>query len=671
MRKALLTCAMLLFGGAAHAQAGAGTYEALADFGENPGALLAYRYSPPNAPDNAPLVLALHACAQDAATYRAAGWEPLADELGFYVLYPEQTNANNGAGCFNWAGEFGDGANMERGDGENQSIINMIAQMQADFSIDERRIFIGGHSGGAAMAALMMATWPDVFAGGAVIAGIPYDCTRNFTDVSRCLNPGLPRDPATWGDLVRDAFPGFMGRYPKVSVWQGTADFTVNVANGVEMVEQWTNVHGLDQTPSETQMVDGHSRKVYRAGDEVVVEFYEVQGGNHGTFVDPESGCGVAGAFFIDHDICAARRIAEFWGLDAEAPAPGDRAAPTVSITAPADGATVSGMVALAVEAADDVGVTQVDYFANGAPIGSSEAAPFGATWDASAAVAGDYTLAAVARDAAGNEGRAEIAITVDSAVVDETPPTVSITSPSEGAQVSGMVRIVAEASDDNSLAKVEFLVDGAELGEVTSAPYEITWPATEGAHTLTAKAVDAAGNEASAQVSVTGSGVELPEVPVVRFTAPEPGVEVGGVLRITIEATSALAVNQAVLFWQTEDMGPQAIGTDRAPPFEFFWDVDLVPEGPQTLVARAFDEAGGLGEATLEVIVKRGASPPDEPAPGADGGVPGRRQEPEQRRAGREYWGCAGTDAPGSPLILFFLLALGGLPRRRTGVRS
>lgn len=117
--------------------AGLGTYSELTGFGNNPGALKGYTYVPENMPANAPLVLAFHACSQTAADYQKAGWNQLADRLKFYVLYPEQQPANNAARCFNWAGEFGVPTNLSRGQGENQSIIQMINKLKMDHSIDE------------------------------------------------------------------------------------------------------------------------------------------------------------------------------------------------------------------------------------------------------------------------------------------------------------------------------------------------------------------------------------------------------------------------------------------------------------------------------------------------------------------------------------------------------
>ena len=97
---------------------------AVADFGANPGALDMYEYVPADLPANAPLVVVLHGCTQSANAMTAAGWNQLADQYQFAVVYPEQSSANNPVECFNWAGEYGDTANLVRGQGENQSILS-------------------------------------------------------------------------------------------------------------------------------------------------------------------------------------------------------------------------------------------------------------------------------------------------------------------------------------------------------------------------------------------------------------------------------------------------------------------------------------------------------------------------------------------------------------------
>jgi len=293
-------------------------------FGSNPGGLRMWKYVPAGMPQNAPLVLALHACGQQAADYDKAGWDALADQYKFYVVYPEQTTANNALTCFNWAGNNtnpvtgdNDPANLTRGMGENESIKQMVDQMKADYSIDGKRVFISGLSGGGAQTALMLATWPDVFAAGATFAGIPYWCTTNKNQVTTCLNPGVSHTPAEWGDLVRKDFPGYSGPWPRIAIWQGTKDSVVNPANQTELMKQWTNVHGIGQTPTSSDTVaTGVARDVYAdASGAPVVEVLRVANMDHGVPIDAKSGCGTAAPYVLDVGVCSAAILAADWGL--------------------------------------------------------------------------------------------------------------------------------------------------------------------------------------------------------------------------------------------------------------------------------------------------------------------------------------------------------------------
>lgn len=140
-------------------------------FGPNPGQLRMFSFLPDRLPANAPLVVVLHGCRQTADGHAAAaGWLALAQRYGFCVMAPEQTSRNSLRRCFNW---FAPG-DATRGQGEAASTHAMITHMIATQPIDADRVFITGLFAGGAMASAMLASYPEVFAGGAVIAGLPH-----------------------------------------------------------------------------------------------------------------------------------------------------------------------------------------------------------------------------------------------------------------------------------------------------------------------------------------------------------------------------------------------------------------------------------------------------------------------------------------------------------------
>ncbi|MEW2381907.1 PHB depolymerase family esterase [Micromonospora sp. NPDC047707] len=297
----------------------AASLQQVTGFGSNPGNLAMYAYRPDNLPAGAPAVVLLHGCTQNATGYFGnSGWRKYADQWKFALIVPEQKSANNSNTCFNWF-ETGDTA---RGQGEALSIKQMVDHAKNNYGTDAGRVYVSGLSAGGGMSAVMLATYPDVFAGGSVIAGIPYRCATGLTNAFSCMSPGVNKTPAQWGDLVRNAYSGYSGPRPKVAVWHGTSDYTVAVANATESRDQWTNVLGVSQTPTSTaQLPAGTSLEVY--GNEKV-RVYRVSGMGHGTPVDPGSAadqCGTAAAYFLD-TICSTYHDAVFFGLNGGGPNP-------------------------------------------------------------------------------------------------------------------------------------------------------------------------------------------------------------------------------------------------------------------------------------------------------------------------------------------------------------
>ncbi|HEY6577956.1 MAG TPA: PHB depolymerase family esterase [Rhizomicrobium sp.] len=290
-------------------------------FGSNPGQLRMWTYIPQDLPAVSPLVVVLHGCGQSASGYaNGAGWNDLADRYGFGVLAPEQTPQNNPNGCFNWFQP----EDITRAHGEAASIKQMIDTMLGLHGFDASRVFVTGLSAGGAMTSAMLATWPETFAGGAIIAGLPYGAASNLSEALRAMQKPASRSPGEWGDAVRRAST-HDGSWPKVSIWHGDADFVVAPANAEVSIGQWANVLGVSRSAPREESTHIYQRRVWLdAKGAPVLEAYTIKGMGHGapilTGSSPDA-CGAPAPFILPAGVSSSARIAEFFGLRAPAAA--------------------------------------------------------------------------------------------------------------------------------------------------------------------------------------------------------------------------------------------------------------------------------------------------------------------------------------------------------------
>jgi len=295
---------------------------------------------------------------------------------------------------------------------------------------------------------------------------------------------------------------------------------------------------------------------------------------------------------------------------------PPDTTPPTVSLTAPANGATVSGTVAVSASASDNVGVAGVQFQLDGANLGAEDAsAPYSVSWNTGTVANGTHTLTATARDAATNRTTSTaVTVTVNNAPPpDTTAPTVSLTAPANGATVSGTVAVSASASDNVGVAGVQFQLDGANLGaEDTVAPYSISWNTTgvaNGAHTLRATARDAATNRTtSTAVTVTVNNAPPPDTtpPTVNITAPANGATVSGTVTVSANASDNVGVAGVQFLRDGVAFGAE----DTSAPYSIVFDTTAVGNGQHTLAAVARDAAGNrTTSATVTVTVANAAA--------------------------------------------------------------
>lgn len=292
-------------------------FEEVEEFGENPGKLRMYIHIPQNVKENAPMVVALHGCSQSAEELaRLTGWNDLADRYGFIVIYPEQRTVNNISSCFNWFMM----KDIEGTKGESESIRNMMDKAALLASIDANRIYVYGVSAGAAMANSLMATYPESFAGGAILAGGAHRSAENSMQAMQVMMYPKDRTVSEWGDK----FPNKeFGRLPKVVVVQGEDDQVVDPRNAIELIDQWSYAYDVNpdslKRDASFQVNERVKRSVIKSkeGADGIV-YYSIEGLGHKIAVDPGKEInqgGTTGMFAVDIDFYSTYYLATEFGL--------------------------------------------------------------------------------------------------------------------------------------------------------------------------------------------------------------------------------------------------------------------------------------------------------------------------------------------------------------------
>jgi poly(hydroxyalkanoate) depolymerase family esterase len=277
-------------------------------------------YTPTKLRAGAPLVVVLHGCGQDAAAFAVeSGWIAMATQYGFALLLPEQIYENNRARCFNWFRP----EDVRRGGGEAMSIRQMIRASMLRFGSDPKRVFVAGFSAGGAMAVAMLAAYPAIFAGGAAVAGMPAGCAA--TPMAAMLHmhrADTSRSRAGLAGDVRTVTAAKSRRYwPRLSIWHGARDRTVDPANANMLAAQWSELHGHSALPTHDETTTGIRRRSWVHPNRATsVDLWTLTEIGHGFPVNPHThASGHTGPWVVDAGLSAAREIVAFWSLDASA----------------------------------------------------------------------------------------------------------------------------------------------------------------------------------------------------------------------------------------------------------------------------------------------------------------------------------------------------------------
>ncbi|HSO40182.1 MAG TPA: PHB depolymerase family esterase [Labilithrix sp.] len=242
------------------------------------------------------LVVAMHGYTQGVVQQSSPGqawgfrstsqWATLAQQHKFYVVFPDK-----GTAAFSWYAFFGT-SGIGRSDLEPTQIAAMVKDVQAEHAIDPEKIFANGLSAGAYMTTVMLATYPDVFAGGSMFEGGAYGCSTS------CAALGKKGAGWTWpgnhaATLVTGAYAtvwkSTTARKPKLLVFQGDADGAVTPENLTDVTQQWKGAFGITDGGTKSTL-KGNDYVEYAKGGQTVLATIVMKGIGHGTPVDPGTG---------------------------------------------------------------------------------------------------------------------------------------------------------------------------------------------------------------------------------------------------------------------------------------------------------------------------------------------------------------------------------------------
>jgi len=265
-------------------------------------------YVPDTLADNPPILVASHFCGGNASVFSSilsGSIGAAADEHGFIVIFPQAT----GRTCF----DIGSTESLSHdGGGDTQAIVQMVRYALDTNDGDPTRVYAMGISGGAMMTQALLAVYPDVFAAGAELSGVPAGCWADAYDPngqwsSTCAAGTVNKTAEQWGDGVRAMYPSYTGHRPRIQLWHGSADDVINYNNFGEAIEEWTDVLSLDAAPDTTEaLANDFTRQRWQSdcGD-TVLETWSQQNGTHDVPV-------------------MADTIIGFFGLDVAGPDPQD-----------------------------------------------------------------------------------------------------------------------------------------------------------------------------------------------------------------------------------------------------------------------------------------------------------------------------------------------------------
>jgi poly(hydroxyalkanoate) depolymerase family esterase len=248
-----------------------------------------YEYVPAKLATNPPILVVSHYCGGTAAGVfgeaQGGGIVAAADQYGFLMILPQTSN-----NCW----DVGSNASlMHDGGGDTQAIAEMVTFAINKHGANANRVYATGTSSGAMMTEALLAVYPDVFKAGAEFSGVPAGCWAvNYSASGEwsgpCAGGQVTHTAAQWGTIVRAMDPGYSGYRPRVQLWHGEADTTINYNNQTEAIKEWSDVLGLGATPTSMATVTFHNHTWNHQSWQnscgfTVLDAWSEQNGPHGT----------------------------------------------------------------------------------------------------------------------------------------------------------------------------------------------------------------------------------------------------------------------------------------------------------------------------------------------------------------------------------------------------
>lgn len=272
----------------------AASLQPVSDWGASgvPSTVSMYQYVPDHLPQNPPILVLVHFCGGSAAAVfgqaQGGGIVAAADEYGFIMVVPQAANADGSGRCW----DVGSSKALTRdGGGDTQAIAQMVAYALREHGANPDRVYVTGDSSGGMMTEALLALYPDVFKAGSAFAGVPAGCWAVSNPdggwSAPCAGGAVVHTPEEWGAIVEAMYPGYTGPRPRVQLFHGDADDTIDYANHTEAIDEWTAVLGLSLTPTSTDTVQLGTHQATRQRWEnacgyVVLDAFTSLGGDHG-----------------------------------------------------------------------------------------------------------------------------------------------------------------------------------------------------------------------------------------------------------------------------------------------------------------------------------------------------------------------------------------------------